>query len=209
MAPDMGSATGKKSILRGGLDKLYLASGWLAAASIAVICLLVLCQVSLNAVDRFSGLITGSAIGLTIPSYADFTGFFLAAASFLALAYTLRQGGQIRVVLILSRFNRKLRHIFEIWCLLLASLVTLYFTWYSFLLIRESYLYHDLSSGMIAVPIWIPQSAMFLGLVVLSIALVDELIGAFKGQIPGYVGAGERLLDETTDEPAGELSCRK
>jgi TRAP-type mannitol/chloroaromatic compound transport system permease small subunit len=191
----------KTSTLRRYLNWLYIASGWFGAACIAAICLLVVCQVCLNLIDRLSGVLTGSAIGLTIPSYADFTGFFLAAASFMALAHTLRQGGHIRVTLIISHLNSRIRHIFEIWCLLLATGITVYFSWYTFLLIRESYTYHDLSSGMIAVPIWIPQSAMLLGLVVLSIALIDELIGALSGKQPGYVGAGEKLLESNDDEP--------
>ncbi len=195
----MGSENDK--ILRQGLNKLYLTSGWLAAACIAIICLLVLCQVCLNAVDRVSGLLTGSAIGLTIPSYADFTGFFLAAASFLALAYTLREGGHIRVTLILTRLNEKFRHVFEIWSLLFCSAVAVYFSWYTFLLIRESYTYQDLSSGMIAVPIWIPQSTMLIGLIVLSIALIDELCSAILGNKPGYADAGENLLDQTDNDP--------
>ncbi|NNK14741.1 MAG: TRAP transporter small permease, partial [Desulfofustis sp.] len=88
--------------MRKFLDSLYLASGWAAAFFIAAICSLVVAQVCLNLIDRISGLITGTAIGLTIPSYADFTGFFLAAASFLALAHTLRQGAHIRVTLLIS-----------------------------------------------------------------------------------------------------------
>ena len=164
------------SVVRRNLERLYLVSGWLAATCIGLICLLVLIQVSLNAIDRISGLLTGTAIGLTIPSYADFTGFFLAAASFLALAYTLRQGEHIRVTLFLSHCRPKVQHLLDVWGLLMAGGVTLYFSWYTFLLVRESYLYHDLSPGMIAVPIWIPQSAMLLGLIVLAIALIDGLI---------------------------------
>lgn len=194
-----------QTMLRIFLDRLYLSSGWLAASFIAAICLLVVCQVGLNLIDRISTVLTGSAIGLTIPSYADFTGFFLAAASFLALAYTLRQGGHIRVSLVISQLGPRVRHIFEVWCILLASSTTIYFTWYTFTLTRESYLYHDLSAGMIAVPIWIPQSAMLAGLAVLSIALVDELVGALLGKTPSYVGAGEKLLDNN-DEPDSSQS---
>jgi len=166
---------------RQALDRLYLLSGLLGATFIAMIFLLVLGQVSLNAIDRISGLLMGSAIGLTIPSYADFTGFFLAAASFFALAYTLRQGEHIRVTLFLSHFSERVRRWFEVWCLAATSALTLYFTWYALLLVRESYSYHDLSSGMIAVPIWIPQLAMFLGLLVLAIALLDSLFMALFG----------------------------
>lgn len=191
-----------ENLLRRALNRLYLTSGWLAAAFLASICLLVVCQVVLNLLDRISGVLTGSAIGLTIPSYADFTGFFLAASSFLALAYTLRQGGHIRVTLLITNLNSKVRHIFETWCLLLATTVTLYFSWYTLSLVHESYTYNDLSSGMIAVPIWIPQSFVLLGLVILSIALLDELICALAGKTPGYVGAGEKLLENNDDEPA-------
>ena len=196
----------ENTFLRRSLDRLYLGSAWLAAGFIAAICLLVVCQVGLNLLDRVASLLTGEAIGLTIPSYADFTGFFLAAASFLALAYTLRQGGHIRVTLVIAHLGKRARHIFEIWCLLLATAVSVYFTWYIFALTRESYIYNDLSPGMVAVPIWIPQAAMLLGLIILSIALLDELTAALRGRIPCYVGAGEKLLgdNEETQKAPGD-----
>ncbi len=183
--------------MRKSLDILYKASFWLGACCIAMICLLVVCQVLLNLVDRLSTLLTGSAIGLTIPSYADFTGFLLAAASFLSLAYTLREGAHIRVVLLVSRLPEKLHNLIEIWCIGLGLAISLDFAWYTAKLIQESYSYHDLSSGMIAVPLWIPQTAMFLGLVILSVAFLDELVAVCRGNLASYTGKGEKLL---TDE---------
>ncbi len=183
--------------MRKWLDALYKGSCWLAAGFLAAICLLVVCQVSLNLLDRLSSLLTGSAIGLTIPSYADFTGYFLAASSFLALAFTLREGGHIRVSLIISHFSPGLRHVTEIWCTGLATCMSLYFTWYTFSLTRESFTYNDLSPGMVAVPIWIPQTAMLGGLIILSIALLDELICVARGNEPSYAEKGESLMDES------------
>lgn len=180
--------------MRKWLDILYKGSCWLGAGCIGLICLLVVCQVLLNLLDRLSTLLTGSAIGLTIPSYADFTGFLLAAASFLALAYTLREGAHIRVVLLVSRLPKKIHSLVEVWCIGFGLVVSLYFTWYAALLTHESYIYHDLSSGMIAVPIWIPQVAMLLGLVVLSVALIDELVAVCRGNTACYAGKGEQLL---------------
>ncbi len=176
------------------LDRLYLGSGWAAACCIALIGALVVVQVGFNLIDRVSGLLTGTAIGLTIPSYADFTGFFLAGASFLALAHTLRQGDHIRVTLFISRLPARFARPVEIWCVTVAGAIALYFAWYTALLVRESYQFHDLSPGMIAVPLWIPQSAMLLGLVILSIALIDELVGLFRGSKPSY--AANRREDE-------------
>ena len=180
--------------MREWLDRLYSCSCWVAAGFIASIALLVVCQVFLNLVDRLSLLLTGTAIGLTIPSYADFTGFFLAAASFLSLAYTLRAGGHIRVTLVIGFLPKAFRRAVEVWCTGFAMLVTMYFTWFSAKLTHESYVYHDLSSGMVAVPIWIPQSAMLLGLIVLSIALLDELVTILSGRDASYSDKGEKLL---------------
>ncbi len=162
-------------MVRKVLDGVYRCSGWLAAAFLLLICLLVICQVGCNLIDRVSGLVTGTAVGLTIPSYADFTGFLLAASSFLALAYTLRSGSHIRVTLFFSHFGKRVQCVLEGWCLLFAASITCYFSGYTGYLVYESFIYNDLSSGMIAVPLWIPQTAMFLGLVILAISLLDDL----------------------------------
>jgi TRAP-type C4-dicarboxylate transport system permease small subunit len=155
---------------------------------------LVVVQVMLNLVDRLSTVFTGSAIGLTIPSYADFTGFFLASASFLALAYTLREGGHIRVTLVIGNLPEGGRRLFEVWCVGLATFIAGYFVWYTARLVYESFSYNDLSAGMVAVPIWIPQSGMLVGLIVLFIALLDELVLVVSGKTPSYFDKGEKLL---------------
>ena len=164
----------------------------MAAACIGAIALLVVCQVLLNLLDRLSTLFLGTAIGLTIPSYADFTGFLLAAASFLSLASTLRQGGHIRVVLLVGRLPERVQRFFELWCAGAALALALYVSWYTAKLTYESYTYHDLSFGMIPVPLWIPQSAMLAGLIILSIALADELVTMFLGEAPSYAEKGEK-----------------
>lgn len=182
--------------MRKFLDSLYLASGWVAAFFIGAICALVVAQVCLNLIDRISGLMTGTAIGLTIPSYADFTGFFLAAASFLALAHTLRQGAHIRVTLLISHLPERLARVLEFWCILVAGAISIFFSWYTAILVKESYEFHDLSPGMIAIPLWIPQTAMLIGLIILSIALIDEFIGLLYGRPPSYHSKEQEVSGE-------------
>jgi TRAP-type C4-dicarboxylate transport system permease small subunit len=167
---------------------------------------LVVSQETLNLIDRLSMLLTGSAIGLTIPSYADFTGFLLAAASFLSLAYTLREGGHIRVILLIDKMPEKVKRFMEIWSIGFCLALSLYFTWYTASLTHESYVYHDLSSGMIAVPIWIPQAAMLLGLVLLCVALADELVTIISHNTPSYLKNSEGLLvEEQMDDKQVDL----
>jgi TRAP-type C4-dicarboxylate transport system permease small subunit len=190
--------------MRKALDRLYIASGWTGALFIALICVLVFVQVLLNLVDRLSSLLTGSAIGLSIPSYSDFTGFFLAAASFFALAYTLREGGHIRVSLVIQNLAPGVRHFVEIWCVAAALAASGYFAWYMALLVGESFTYNDLSPGIVAVPIWLPQSAVLAGLAVLSIALLDDLVALLGGRKPSYDGKGENLLEGEEPVPVLE-----
>jgi len=83
--------------MRSFLDKLYLASGWLAAFFLFMIGLLVLAQVF------------GRLVDFLIPSADDFARLCLAASSFLALAFTLRRGGHIRVNLLIDRVEHLYR----------------------------------------------------------------------------------------------------
>ncbi len=178
------------------LNGLYKLSGYASALLILLICVVVSIQVIFNLIDRIAAVLTGTAIGLTIPSYADFTGFFLAAASFLALAYTLREGSHIRVTLFSGMIQKSTQRRLEFICIGLAAAMAAYMTWYSISLTLESHEYNDLSAGMIAVPIWIPQTAMAVGLVILTIALIDDLVCMVMGYPPSYEGKGESLLEK-------------
>ncbi len=48
----------------------------------------------------------------------------------------------------------------------------------------------------VAVPLWIPQTAMLIGLVILSIALIDEFIGLVRGRTPSYLGNEQEATGE-------------
>lgn len=172
--------------MRRGLDLLYRASGALAAVFLVLIAVAVLLQVGANAVDAVLAAVTGGPIGLVVPSYAEFTGFFLAAASFLALAHTLKAGAHIRVGLAITRLGRRLRLAIEAWCCLAGAALSGYFTVYATLLVLESLEFDDRAPGMVPVPLWIPQLAPALGLAVLTVALIDELVTVLKGREPSY-----------------------
>ena len=187
-------------LLRRALDALYAASGALAALFLCAIFVTVLAQTGLNLADSISELLTGEPVGLLLPSYAEFAGFFLAAASFFALAHTLRSGQHIRVNLLLRHLPAAVRRWIEVWCSGIAALLAGYFSWYALLLARDSWDYGDVSYGLVAVPLWIPQSAMVAGLVVLTIALLDELQRALRGKRPHYDVDAGLLGGEPPDE---------
>lgn len=182
--------------MRRTLDFIYRAAGGLAALFILAIVVLVFAQVCLNLADKIAAALTGRGLGLTIPSYADFTGFFLAAASFLALAHTLRAGGHIRVTLLTGRLAAPRRRLAEIAVTAAALAMTAHATWYVAGLVHESYAFGDRSSGMVSVPLWLPQLPVLAGLAILALALADELVGQLRGRPPSWEGKGENLLGE-------------
>ncbi|MRU16348.1 TRAP transporter small permease [Roseovarius sp. A21] len=182
--------------MRRALDMLYRAAGGLAALFIVAIVALVFAQVGLNLADKITAALTGTGLGVTIPSYADFTGFFLAASSFLALAYTLRKGGHIRVTLITQGLGQRANHVAEIVVTTLALGMAGFGTWYMVLLVLESHEFGDKSSGMVSVPLWIPQLPVALGLAVLTLALADELVSLLRGHPASWADKGETLLNE-------------
>ncbi|HEX7005593.1 MAG TPA: TRAP transporter small permease subunit [Alphaproteobacteria bacterium] len=181
------------SALRRGLDLLYRGSGALGALFLVAICVVVLLQVGANVVDKLAEWLTGAPIGLVVPSYAEFAGFFLAASSFLALAYTLRHGGHVRVSLLVRRLAGGPRRAVELWCTGVAALLTGYFAYFAIRLAIEAWRFGDLSPGLVAVPIWIPQSSLALGLIILTVALVDEFETVRRGGEAAYMAAERQL----------------
>lgn len=187
--------------MRALLDGLYRLSGGIAAACLCAIAGIVLAQVGANVLDSLASVVLGAPIGLVVPSYAEFAGFFLAGATFFGLAYTLRHGAHIRVTLVIQSLGPRARQVVEVWCIAVALAMSALFTWFMLSLVEESYRFDDMSTGMVAIPIWIPQMALLLGGTMLCIALLDELVRALRGRTPVYEELSGEILAES---PGGE-----
>ena len=156
------------------LDKLYAAGAVLAAVFLVLIAALTLSQV------------IGRMIGLLIPDAGDLAGYAMAAATFLALAHTFRSGGHIRVNLLLIHMPRPLRHALECWCLILLAVLGGLFTAFSVMMVVESFTLGDVSTGMMPIPLWIPQSSMALGALLFELAVIEETVRVLRGAEPRY-----------------------
>ncbi|MDH5579190.1 MAG: TRAP transporter small permease, partial [Betaproteobacteria bacterium] len=77
--------------MRRFLDRLYVASGVLAAACLASIAVVMLAQAGMR------------EAGLLLRGADDIVGWLCAASAFLALGYTFRHGELVRVGLLIDR----------------------------------------------------------------------------------------------------------
>ncbi|WP_299345647.1 TRAP transporter small permease [uncultured Maritalea sp.] len=166
--------------MRTVLDRIYLAAGSLSAICILTICVIVTMQVVFNLITK----LLGTQFAYTIPSYADFAGFLLAAASFLALSYTLKHDGHIRVTLFRDMIKGPIGHLIEITTLLICAAGAAFMTYSMFGHLMESIEYGDVSTGIIPIPLWIPQSTLLLGLALFTLALIDNTVIAILGKKP-------------------------
>ncbi|MDI6726734.1 MAG: TRAP transporter small permease subunit [Smithellaceae bacterium] len=156
--------------MRTRLSWLYHLCGWLAALSLLATLLIIV----LNILGRHFGFYLRGA-----DSYA---GYSIAATAFLALAATLKKGDHIRVTLIFQRLTGRSRQMMELWCLAAGGLLSGYFSFFSWKMVWFSYVFHDISQGHDATPLWIPQIAMALGITALAIALADDFIATLRGK---------------------------
>jgi len=177
--------------VRRALDALYRGSGVVAAGCLALIAGLVLTQ------------IVGRMAGVLVPGADDLASYALVATSFLALAYTLKAGGHIRVALLLRRLPPRPRRLAEFGALALGSAITLYFAWFAIELTWLSWRFGDMSQGVLPIPLWLPQSVMAAGLIIFAIALIDELVLVLKGQLAGYQEAEIAEADAVERRLAG------
>ena len=153
------------------LDLLYGLAGFVAAASMVGIAMLVLLQVLLR------------AFGTQIPSADDFAGFALIATTIVGLAPTYRHNSHIRVGLIIDRFpvGSGARQLLERLVVSASVILVGWAAWYSVKFVHESFIYNEINQGLLAVKLWYPQSLMAFGFVVFFIALLDDLITDLMG----------------------------
>lgn len=160
--------------MRRFLDRLYLVSGVLAAVCLAAIAVLVLSQTA------------GRMIGVLVPSANELAGYCVAASAFLGLAPTLNDGGHIRVRLVADHVPPTLGRWLEVFCLVVGTGLATFAAWYAVDLVVGSYRYGDVSPGLLAIPLWIPQTAMAAGIVIFAVSLLDNLVTVLRGGSPAY-----------------------
>ena len=150
--------------IRPVLDFLYLAAGVMAALCLIAILTLIVIQM----LARWTGEV--------FPGAPDYAGYAMAAASFLAFANALNRGAHIRVSILLNAVGPGTRRILETWCFAIGTTVMWYFVFYAQKFVYWSWKFNDISQGQDETALWIPQSAMLLGAVILAIALTDNLV---------------------------------
>jgi len=168
--------------LRRFLDRLYAASGALAAVCLAAICVVMLAQAF------------GRTAGILIRGADDIVAWLCAAAAFLALGYTFRHGELVRVGLFLHQLKPRARWIAELVALGITAAFVAYMLWAASRFVYESWAFKEVAQGLIRVPIWIPQLSFVVGVLIFFVAVLDELLLVLQKKKPSYQVAEEARI---------------
>jgi TRAP-type C4-dicarboxylate transport system permease small subunit len=159
------------------LDRLYAASGALAALCLAAIAATMLLQAAMR------------ELGLLLRGADDIVGWLCAASAFLALGYTFRKGELVRVGLLLEHLPPRARRRAELLALAAALVFASYFLWAVAGFVYQSWRFGEVAQGLIQVPIWIPQLSLALGAAIFFVAVLDEFVVLLRGGQPAYRSA--------------------
>jgi TRAP-type C4-dicarboxylate transport system permease small subunit len=172
--------------MRRFLDGLYVVSLWASAACLAGIALLVGAQLAGRLIDGALTLVGLEPLGLIVLSLAEISGYTLAAASFLALAPTLKAGAHIRITMLLAALPETKRRFLELWAFGCAAVASGYITWQLTKFAWVSYQFNEVSPGVVRVQLFVPQAMMALGALILTIALIDEIVIVYRRGMPSF-----------------------
>jgi len=161
------------------LDRLYLGAAGLAALCVLTICVLMIGQ----SILREFGVRTGAT--------NDVVAWLCAASAFLAMAHAFKHGDFVRVTLLLEKIKPGPRRALEIISLVIACFAIGYLAFWATKFAWESYKFNDMANGLLAIPLWIPQTSFVIGAWLFFVAVLDEMVLVARGARPTYVTAVE------------------
>ena len=173
------SSTASASFGRRFLDGLYRLGGNLAALCVLAILVLMI------------GASVGRVFEWRVSWVNDIVAWLCAAAAFLGMAYSFRNGDFVRVTLVLESVSAPVRRWLELISLSVAAVAIGYLGYWVARFTWESYEFNDIAGNMVAIPIWIPQMSFVIGSAILVIAVLDECVCVFRGGKPSYVARVE------------------
>lgn len=162
------------------LDRLYLGAGALAALCVLTICVLMIGQ----SILREFGVRTGAT--------NDVVAWLCAAAAFLAMAHAFKHGDFVRVTLLLEKVPYRVQRVLEVGALVIACFAIGYLAFWATRFTWESWQFNDMANGLLAIPLWIPQTSFVVGAWLFFIAVLDEMVLVLRGHRPTYVTAVEQ-----------------
>jgi C4-dicarboxylate transporter DctQ subunit len=141
----------------------------------AISCLIILVVLALTAVSVFNRYF----LGRPIMGVDEATGFLVVAIVMFGAAESLRRGDHIRIDILFDHLGPRLHWWLELWSLvavLVFAVLLLITSWHTVLFSR---MFGAYSTGYLSIPMWIPQSTMVIGAILLGLVALSMALRLF------------------------------
>lgn len=112
----------------------------------------------------------------------EFVGYGVAAMTFLALGYTFENNVLIRVNFVLLKIrNNIMRKLVEISCVVITLVMSSFIARYFWRSVSRNFERGSTSETIAQVPLWIPESLAFIGLIIFIIQMLAYVLRLVSG----------------------------
>ena len=146
------------------LRSLYRLSGYIAAFFLILVAIFILTGIA------------SRIFGFYIRGLAEYSGYSMAASSFLALAYTFGEKGHIRITLFLEKSKQNIKRILNLWCLFVTTFFSGFLSYYFIKMLVVSIKFGERSEGADEILIWIPQLSVAIGSTIFFLCVIHNFI---------------------------------
>jgi TRAP-type C4-dicarboxylate transport system permease small subunit len=150
-------------------ERCATGGAYLAGAALVAICVLVM-----------SEIIARNVLGTSTMIADEMCGYLNVAVVFLGLAYTMQQGGFIRVELLYHKFATRTKRIADALSVLLSFAYICIVLYYMAKYALFSYQNDIRSAELTQTPLFIPQAVLVLGACLLVIYLLKFILNRFR-----------------------------
>ena len=152
------------------IEKLSSIGGVISGISILLMAGLILVEIILRSVTGISVLVC-----------EEYSAYLLVVFGSMALAYTFKSEGHIRVDLILSKLSPRNKQVINLFCTVIAFFVFVYMAFQSWGQFYGSWLSGESSMHFSKTPLWAPQVFIFAGAVLMVLQLLSTAAALFRG----------------------------
>lgn len=140
-------------------------------------------------------VILRNTVGRSTLIASEYSGYALAAMTYLSLAFTFREGAHIRITFLRDRLPRRARRVLEVLLVAAAS----YIVWVAlravWAMVSTSFERGTIAYTVARTPLYLPQGVILVGLVLLFLQLIAYGISvAVTGEMLETVSSKEEAL---------------
>ena len=168
------------------IDALSGANGWLAGIMTVLALILVITEI-----------VWRTGFSKTIYISDEYSGYLMTMITFCGLAYTLRERGHIRMMMLPHFIKGRARIIFDMVCFVVGFIFCVAFTWFTFVFFWDSYVNGSRSMHVSETYLAVPQFFMPLGAALMTLQFFAEFLKAIARLRNDTEGL--RILEESDE----------